>query len=124
MNRHLAGLAVGWLLAFAAWADDDGPVSIARFITDLARTGGFEVIGLSKVGNDTFSPFARPVPPDRSLARALAHYNYIVNYADGHITRVTILSAKGDSEGAMPDDSPAPPAEDRSSPGTEPDDDN
>ncbi len=80
-------------------------VAIARYVSDLASANGITVVGINVVGNDTFSPPLKPRSVDKSLARALARFNYIVNYGtNDSIVRVTVLGRKGNSVGAMPED--------------------
>ena len=95
-----------WLVATGVTAADADSVSVAGFVTALAKQNNFEVVGLNATGQDTFSPFKKQVSLDRSLGKALARYNYIVNYGNGRIIRVVILGPKGASVGALPDDVP------------------
>lgn len=80
-------------------------VPIARYVNDLASANNITVVGINVVGNDTFSPPLKPRSVDKSLARALARFNYIVNYGpNDSIVRVTVLGRKGTSVGALPED--------------------
>lgn len=92
-----------------AIAADGDPVSISQYLKGLSRDNKFQVVGLEMVGADTFMPYHKQVSVDRAVGRALAGYNYIVNYDGDHITKVLILGKKGASVGTMPSDLPAPP---------------
>ncbi|HKI73667.1 MAG TPA: hypothetical protein VJ998_03445 [Pseudomonadales bacterium] len=108
MTRFCIGLLAGVVFSIAAAADDD--VSIAQYIAKMSKQDHFEVVGMEMIGRDTFTLPKKQLSPDRRLGRALAGYNYIVNYSGDRIIRVTILGRKGDSVGDLPDDA-SPPME-------------
>ena len=112
MKKWLGGLALGLTVAFGVQAADDSTIAVRTYIQQFARDNDIEVIGLANIRNDSFTPPRKQLAADKKIARALARYNYIVNYGDGRIVRVVILGQKGNSVGAMPDDSPAPEPED------------
>lgn len=109
MKIWLGGLALGLIIGIGAQAADDTPVAVKKYIEQFARDNDIEVIGIANIGGDSFTPPKKQLAVDRKLARALARYNYIVSYGDGRIVRVVILGQKGDSVGAMPDESLPPP---------------
>ena len=97
------------LFSVVAMAQSQG-ISISTYLRQLAVENNIEVVGMSAVGGDTFAPFSRQRDVDKSIARALSRYNYIVNYGDHQrIVRVVILGKKGSSVGALPEDMPEPP---------------
>lgn len=92
-------------LSCAAFAGEDEVVSIASFVRGLSQEHGFDIEGLSVVGNDSFAPSSRKKPDvEKALARALSRYNYVVNYGEKRIVRVVVLSRKGKDTGPMPED--------------------
>lgn len=105
----LLGVILASIFCLASAADDE-VVSIAGFVRALSQEHGFQVEGLSVVGNDSFVPSSRKRPDvEKSLARALSRYNYVVNYGEKRIVRVVVLSRKGRDTGPMPEDVAAEP---------------
>lgn len=106
MTRWLGVFTLGLVISFAVKAADDVAVPVGKFLKQFAHDNDIELVGFSAIGSDTFTPFNKQVSVDRTLARALSHYSYIVNYGENRIVRVVILGRKGASVGDMPDDTP------------------
>lgn len=87
-----------------AWAEEQ--VSIAGYLAQLAAENQFEVIGASIVGAESFMPPRKPKSLEKTLGRALARFNHRIDYRDQQVLRVIILSRKGTSVGALPDEQP------------------
>lgn len=92
------------LAALAEGADAREEMMLNRYIESLAAEHQIEVEGISIVATDRILPEARFVSIDKSLARALHRYNYIVSYGENGPVRLTILGRRGTSVGALPEE--------------------
>ena len=78
-------------------------LSLSAYLRQLSETEGFELNGTNLIAASDTVVSRQGVNVDLALTYSLRHYNFVVSYAAGRVSRVWITGRKGSTTGPLPE---------------------